>query len=138
MHRKFNLPWLCYGDFNEILSREEKLGGGGVPRPQRQMDGFRELVNIYGFKDLGYSGPDFTWCNMQERENRVYLRLDRALATNDWINHFNGTRVLHLVDSTSDYCALLIADSLAVQPSRKRRFHFKEMWKKKKRSVRKL
>ena len=108
------------------------MGGGGVPRPQRQMDGFREVVNICGFKDLGYSGLDFTWCNMQEGENRVYLRLDRALATNDWINHFNGTRVLHLVDSTSDHCALLIVDSLAVQPSRKRRFHFEEMWTKKK------
>ena len=78
------------------------------------MDGFREVVNICGFKDLGYTGPDFTWCNMQEGENRVYLRLDRALATNDWINHFNGTRVLNLVDLTSDHCAMLIADSLAV------------------------
>ena len=87
--------------------------------------------NICGFKDLGYCGPNFTWCNMQEGENRVYLRLDRALATNDWINHFNGTRVLNLVDSTFDHCALLIADPLAVQPSRKRRFHFEEMWTKK-------
>ena len=50
---------------------------------QRQIDGFREVVNACGFKDLGYSGPDFTWCNMQEGENCVYLRLDRALATND-------------------------------------------------------
>ena len=49
--------------------------------------------------------------------NRVYLRLDRALATNDWINMFNGTRVLHLVDSTSDHCTLLIVDSITVQPS---------------------
>ena len=38
---------------------------GGAPRSQRDMDGFREVVNVYGFKDLGYHGPDFTWCNMQ-------------------------------------------------------------------------
>ena len=95
------------------------------------MDGFWEVVNACGFKDLGYSGPDFTWCNMQEGENHVYLRLDRALATNDWINYFNGTRVLHLVDSTFDHCAMLIADCIAVQPLRKRRFHFEEMWTKK-------
>ena len=78
------------------------------------MDGFREVANARGFKDLGYCGSDFTWCNMQEGDNRIYLRLDRAFATNDWINYFNGTRVLHLVESTSDHCALLIADSIAV------------------------
>ena len=96
------------------------------------MDRFREVVNTCGFKDLGYCGPDFTWRNMQEGINRTYLRLDRALATNDWISYFSGTRVLHLVDSTSDHCALLIADSIAMQPSRNRRFHFEEMWTKKK------
>ena len=31
LNRKFQLPWLCYGDFNEILSREEKMEG--APRP---------------------------------------------------------------------------------------------------------
>ena len=87
---------------------------GGAPRPQRQMDGFREVVNTCDFKDLGYCVLDFTWCNMQERNNRIYLRLDRALATNDWISYFNGTRVLHLVDSTSDHCALLIVNSIAM------------------------
>ena len=112
LNRKFQLPWLCYGDFNEILSREEKMGG--APRPQRQMDGFREVVNTCGFKNLGYCSPDFTWCNMQEGNNRIYLRLDRALAINDWISYFSGTRVLHLVDSTSDHCALLIVDSIAM------------------------
>ena len=34
-----------------------------------------------------------------------------------------------MVDSISDYCALLIADSITVQPSQKLRFHFEEMWK---------
>ena len=78
------------------------------------MDRFREVVNTCGFKDLGYCGPDFTWRNMQEGINRTYLRLDRALATNDWISYFSGTRVVHLVDSTSDHYALLIADSIAM------------------------
>ena len=32
-NRKFQLPWLCYGDFNEIFSEEEKMRGvGGAPR----------------------------------------------------------------------------------------------------------
>ena len=123
LNRKFQLPWLCFGDFNEILSREEKLGG--ALRSQRQMDGFKEVVNVCGFKDLGYNSPDFTWCN-----NCVYLRLDRAFATNDWINMFSGTRVLHLIDSTFDHCTLLIANTIAVQPPRKRRFHFEETWTK--------
>ncbi|KAL0420918.1 UNVERIFIED_CONTAM: hypothetical protein Slati_3114700 [Sesamum latifolium] len=30
-------PWLCAGDFNEILSQEEKTG---APRPRRQIEEF--------------------------------------------------------------------------------------------------
>ena len=70
LNRKFKLPWLCFGDFNEILSISEKMGG--TLRSHRQMEGFREVVNICCFKDLEYSGPNFTWCNMQEGDNRVY------------------------------------------------------------------
>ena len=110
LNRKFKLPWLCFGDFNEILSMREKMGG--AMRSQRQMEGFREVINICGFKDLGYSGLDFTWCNMQEGENWVYLRLDRAFAMGEWIHQFKGIRVLHLVDSTSYHYALLITDKI--------------------------
>ena len=122
------LPWFCYGDFNEILLMEEKLGR--ATRCQSQMDRFRGMVNLCGVKDLGYSGTYFTWCNMQSGDNRVYLRLDRAFATSDWIDKFGEVRVNHLVDSTSDHCALFIADPRAPKQPRVRHFHFEAMWTK--------
>ncbi|XVF53913.1 hypothetical protein PTKIN_Ptkin05aG0137900 [Pterospermum kingtungense] len=36
------LPWLCFGDFNELLSAFDKLGGAG--RFKRQMQQFRDAV----------------------------------------------------------------------------------------------
>jgi len=54
------MPWSCLGDFNEILLATEKARG--LERSQQQMEGFREAINIYGFQDLGFEGPDFTWC----------------------------------------------------------------------------
>ena len=74
LNNQFQLPWLCLGDFNEILLGEEKLGG--LPRPQQQMDSFQCAVNRCGFKDMGYSGLAFTWCNQHEGESRIYLRLN--------------------------------------------------------------
>ena len=58
LNRQFKLPWLCFRDFNVILSSKEKLGG--VPRSQNQMESFRGVVNRCGFKDMDYCKADFT------------------------------------------------------------------------------
>ena len=34
----FNFPWVCMGDFNEILFANKKLGW--LDKPERQMQGF--------------------------------------------------------------------------------------------------
>lgn len=31
LNKKVNFPWLCFGDFNEIVSMEEKMGGARRP-----------------------------------------------------------------------------------------------------------
>ena len=80
--------------------------------------------------DLGYSGADFTWCNMQEGENRIQLRLDRAFANTEWTGKFDGMRVYHIVDSTSDHCALFLTDSPPQRVSNAKRFHFEALWAK--------
>ena len=81
------------------------------------MDGFHEVVNLCGFQDLGYFGPKFTWCNLQERSNRVHLKLDRAFANSDWLNMFGDVKVQHQVESTSDHCILRIPNSNYSPPS---------------------
>ncbi|XP_065637920.1 uncharacterized protein LOC136071032 [Quercus suber] len=123
---QFNLPWFCCGDFNEILSMNEK--SGDAQRSQSQMGSFCRVVNLCGFKDLGYYGPDFTWCNMKEGLNRILLRLDRAFATSDWFEFFKSPQVHHLVESTSNHCILTISDLPPPTHKNKRRFHFEAIW----------
>ena len=67
----------------------------------------------YNFKDLGYTGPDFTWCNIQEGDDKIYLRLDKALATQNWIEKYKEVRVHYIVHSISDHFALLVSDSFS-------------------------
>ena len=38
LSQHFNFPWVCMGDFNEILFANKKLGW--LDKPERQMQGF--------------------------------------------------------------------------------------------------
>ncbi|KAL1101097.1 hypothetical protein V6Z11_D05G275300 [Gossypium hirsutum] len=51
-------PWLICGDFNEILYGFEK--NGGLPREERRMEDFRQVLEECSLNDLGYSGKWFT------------------------------------------------------------------------------
>ena len=82
LNAQFHMPWVCMGDFNEILLSSEKWGG--LERPQQQIDGFRKVVNVCGFMDLGYERLDFTWCNQRSAGERIRLRLDKVLTTTEW------------------------------------------------------
>ena len=52
LHSRSSLPWLCCGDFNEILSSKEKQGR--LPKPLRPMQDFRETLLHCGLVDLGF------------------------------------------------------------------------------------
>jgi hypothetical protein len=53
-----SLPWLCMGDFNEVLHASKQFGGAG--RSESQMEGFREAVSFCGCTDLGFIGLPYT------------------------------------------------------------------------------
>lgn len=55
----FDLSWCIIGDFNDLLSQEEKRGR--VERPQWLIDGFRNTVLDCNLTDIPLEGYPFTW-----------------------------------------------------------------------------
>jgi exonuclease III len=101
-----DLPWVCFGDFNEILKQEEQLGMNS--RSESQMVKFRDCLTDCRLADLGFSGYPFTWDNRREGSANVQARLDRAVANSDFLQHFPSTAVQHIVTEESDHMALIL------------------------------
>ena len=106
LSKRSTLPWICIGDFNEILHLREKVGGN--LRPEGQMRSFREMVNRYNLQDMGYIGSNFTWSRWLGEQGWVKERLDRALVSLSWVAMFPGVRLHHVAASTSDHCMLVL------------------------------
>ena len=123
---RMNIPWICSGDFNEIVRQEEKWGG--APRDHNQMQLCRDVINECQFMDLGYVGPKFTWAKHYVDGHSIRTRLDQCMATNSWFQKFPGTRVHHLNCMSLDHSPLLINLSGMLEPKKKRCFTFEEMW----------
>lgn len=101
------VPWMCVGDFNEILFSHEREGGR--LRGQQCMDQFREALEYCQLRDLGYEGDTFTWRNHSHvAENYIRERLDRAVANDLWRSRFPGARVINGDPRHSHYRPLII------------------------------
>jgi hypothetical protein len=125
-----DLPWLCIGDFNEVLSAEEHFGGN--QRDNWQIAQFQDVVADCGFSDLGFSGLPYTWDNRQEADRNVMVRLDWALGDPKFIECFGGANVVHVPTVFSNHSALLVeVKEDAHRGSRQRKvrpFHYENMW----------
>ena len=124
LHRGVSLPWLCVGDFNEILWSHEKFGLG--PRQECKMRDFRDVLDECGLMDLGFIGEKFTWRGKRSG-GLVLERIDRATASNGWFSRFPGTKVHHLPTHSSDHKAILIKLD-GITPRQNHYFKFEQMW----------
>ncbi|MCH83167.1 endonuclease/exonuclease/phosphatase family protein [Trifolium medium] len=70
------LPWSIIGDFNDILSLDEKRGR--TDRPEWLIHGFREAVTDAGLIDIELTGYPFTWFKSLGTARAVEEKLDRA------------------------------------------------------------
>ena len=122
-----SLPWIAGGDFNEILSFQEKSWGNG--RHESLLENFRSALDYFGLKDLGFCSPKFTWSNRRDSQSLIQECLDKCVGNSFCYLLFPFFTVKHLEFWKSDHRPILleIADRVARNLGG-RRFHYESAW----------
>jgi hypothetical protein len=121
-------PWLLAGDFNDIMSINEKKGG--VPASIRKCNIFKERIDVCRLIDVGFMGAKYTWQGpVFHGGQRIYERLDRALSNDLWRLEFPDgyVKVLPRLDF-SDHHPLLICPFDGTHVSAPKQFRFESAW----------
>uniref|UniRef100_A0A803P8W5 Reverse transcriptase domain-containing protein n=1 Tax=Cannabis sativa TaxID=3483 RepID=A0A803P8W5_CANSA len=80
-------PRLIMGDFNELLSNDDKEGG--PLRRESLMEEFRRTVDFCNLTPLAYSGDKYTWTNRHFSGVLIKERLDRGFINATWIGQLD-------------------------------------------------
>lgn len=103
---KSDLPWLYMGDYNDLASDDEKVGG--CSHSNFLFNGFRDCLNDYGLCDLPSVGSKFTWVCLKNRLVWFKEKLDRAMANREWSDIFPNALLSVRTSPKSDHKPLLI------------------------------
>ncbi|KAM2052769.1 hypothetical protein ACFX1T_002485 [Malus domestica] len=105
IHDNSTLPWLVAGDFNCVLSADERYGGNPICN---QTD-FCCWFDKAGMTDMGFMGSKYTWVNKRYSGGLIKQRIDRAICNPCWRAVFPEAFVKHLPKLSSDHNHLLIS-----------------------------
>ncbi|CAN0922514.1 Transposon TX1 uncharacterized 149 kDa protein [Linum grandiflorum] len=117
----WKFPVCMIGDFNLIRSLDQATGRY---RSRLEMEWFNNMIFDLALIELPLGGAQFTWSNFQE--NSSMSRLDRAMVSLDWEQHFSGCTLRALPRTCSDHCPILVECQDVEQIHRPWRFEF--MW----------
>ncbi|GAA0176422.1 hypothetical protein LIER_29418 [Lithospermum erythrorhizon] len=117
--QKFSTPWIVVGDFNALISGEERVGGN-APDPVSMY--FAQCIRDCHLLDVGFVGSKYTWTN-----GKLSQRLDRVLCDQAFLDTFPILNVRHLAKTASDHAPLLLELKL-LHDTPKGSFRFHNMW----------
>ena len=90
------------------------------------------MVDVCGLQDLGYQGNSWTYEKKVAGGSYCQMRLDRALASNEWCERFPVASVRHLTEASSDHCPILLSWEEHERPQRRAGaeavFRYEVMW----------
>jgi endonuclease/exonuclease/phosphatase family metal-dependent hydrolase len=121
-----DLPWCIIGDFNDLLSQEDKKGTH--PHPNWLCNGFRNAVSDCDLTDIHLEGYPYTWIKSRGSANVIEERLDRAMANSSWLMLFPEVKLRNLLVSHSDHSPILLQNSPLTENGATYTFRFENMW----------
>ena len=121
MHSRWNVPWCVIRDFNIIRYPSERLGCEAF---SPAMFAFSDFIEANYLVNLPLEGASFTW--FRDSGSTCRSRIDRTLASVDWVDHFGNMSQRVLPRVVSDHCLLLVLAS-SVNKVRSA-FKFENMW----------
>lgn len=95
-----NGPWLLVGDFNEILSKDEKIGGR--EREEKSFEDFQKLYSNCDFQDLKSKSNRFSWIGKRYKY-KVKCCLDRVIVNSEFLAMFPASEAEFLGLYGSDH-----------------------------------
>ncbi|PSS19303.1 Endonuclease, partial [Actinidia chinensis var. chinensis] len=96
-------PWILLGDFNNVLSPDERINGQPVTMYETRE--FKECCYDIGISDIRSAGVFHTWTN-----NKTWCKLDRAMINRSWIQRgFSAQANFDLPGILSDHSPCTIS-----------------------------
>jgi len=121
-----NTPnWIIGGDFNMILTLEEKTGGN--KRLEQDSGKFKALIDHLKLIDIETSNGIYTWSNRRSGHQHIACRLDRFLVTEELMETGSDLDSLILPKAGSDHWPLALQLSLG-EPPKFKPFRFEKFW----------
>ncbi|KAI0499520.1 hypothetical protein KFK09_017724 [Dendrobium nobile] len=102
-----DIPSIVGGEFNCILSQEDKKGGRRFKTNQGSLD-MLKFMNENDYHEVSFVGPRYTWCNNKSGGGRILERLDRCMLNTLALNKIQITVVKHLARVSSDHCPIVL------------------------------
>jgi exonuclease III len=115
-------PMLIGSDFNILRKESDKNKPGGT---NCWSSLFNSIIDVNSLIELDLSGRMYTWSN--NREPPTFEKLDRFLASPEWVLQFKNVVVTGLDRTLSDHVPLYLKTDSSV--STRRDFRYELCWK---------
>lgn len=101
--------WITIGDFNNVPSVDEKVGGEkGQKVTIGEVHEFQYCLEMCELAEMRHEGMKFTWSNKQVGQDRIWSRLDRAVINNAWLLKYPLSLATVMTEGISDHCPILV------------------------------
>jgi exonuclease III len=117
--------WIVGGDFNIILTLEEK--SGGLKRLDQDSGRFKTLIEQLNLVDMETRNGIFTWSNRRTGHQHVACRLDRFLVTDALLESDQAMEANIMPKAGSDHWPIEFCLNPG-RPPRPKPFRFEKFW----------